>query len=397
MMTIEELKRNNSPEIAAVILICRVFLKTSPENELKDFFDVNRLDEKLFLKIVRAHNIRPLVYKVISDLKVTGEITNRLNADCKKIALKNFEQYRELIKLNSIFEANNVTAIPYKGCVFGLQFFNDIGMRESSDIDFLIRPDANDIRAITKLMLADGYNAGDEIPEAFAKYYYEHTREIKFFLFEDGKRKFLAEFHSLLNDPVFETQSPIPNEYLFRGRSTVTLNENVVETLSPTNLLLAVITHHGIAGQWSSLKNIIDLAKAAKRNDIDWKVISAASHTYRFSKVLDIGLGLAEELLGVVPRIKASKMTDHGPWRKRLLSNHEYALDRSWRNNFLLKLKSKDSTGDSIRLAYEHIRHAGAPSILDYKFIKLPKPLFFLYIFVKPIRMLVAKGSSRQK
>jgi hypothetical protein len=392
MKAIEDLEKDLSPEIAAIILVCRFFLKTANVEELKEFFEKKKIDWLLFNKIVRSHNIRPIVYSVISNFNLPEEAIGRLQADCKQIALKNFEQYRELLKLNNLFKQANITCIPYKGCLYGLQFYNDISLRESSDIDYLINADIEDIKLITELLFAEGYINGIEIPEKFREYYFHHNREFKFFLFTNGKRKFLVEFHSSLNDPVFETQSPIPNEYLFVDLTDEIFNGNKITTLSPTKHLISIITHHGIAGQWASLKNIMDVAQVLKNdNNVNWDELFDCSNTYRFNKVLNIGLSIANDILGVSPAFQFKKVKNISPWLKRLFTNHLYPIDRTWKNNLPLKLRSKDNIVDSTKMIYKHIRHLATPSILDFNFIQLPRPLFFLYIFIKPIRMLKRK------
>ena len=388
MMTISELEKDHNPEITAIILICRVFLKTAREEELSAFFEQHKIDWPLFYKMVCAHHIRPIVNNVISGLKISNETTDKLLTDCRQITMRNFEYYRELLQLNTLFVKENITTVPYKGCIFSIQFYNDISLREFSDIDFLIKPDVSNIEAITKLLTAQGYSIGDEIPEEFKKFHFDHVREFKFFLYSGGKRKFLAEFHSSLSDPVFDTSMIISNEYLFADLNEIDLNNNKIKTLSPTKHLITLFTHHGIREQWTSLKNIMDIAQGIKNDAVKWNIIMECSHTYRFNKVLKIGLNIVNDLLGLEPNVPYDKPKTITPWLKKLFSRHLYKPTNTWRNNLLLKIKSKDSFGDSMKMVFNHVRYIAMPSVLDYKFLKLPVAFNFLYIFIKPIRML---------
>jgi hypothetical protein len=389
MMTIRELDKNNKPEIIALILVCRVFFKTATEEELNNFLGNQEINWTLFYDIVRAHHIRPIVSKVFTDIKINEAVSGRLQSDCMQITLRNFEHYRELIRLGNLFQEAGVTAVPYKGCLFSLQFYNDIGLREFSDLDFLIHPEIKDVHAISKIIVESGYTIGFEAPEKFQEFYFSHIREFKFFLFADNKRKFLAEFHSLLNDPVFETALPIPNEYLFRDLKEEILNGNNIQLLSATKHFIAILTHHGIREQWTSLKNIMDLSMVIRSGSlVDWDSVFECSRMYKFSKVLAVGLQIADDLFGISQGSPYKKVKTTNPWLKKLFSKHLQKPGRTWRNNFALKLRSKDSAGDKYRMLFAHIRHLATPSILDYKFMRLPKPLFFLYAFVKPVRML---------
>ncbi len=388
-MIIRELEKGNIPEVVALLLICRAFLGTATAEDLTGYLESNKVDWKLFYDIVRAHKIRPVVNKVFSEIKINAEVSGRLQADCMQITLSNFEHYRELLRLSELFQRAGITAVPYKGALFSLQFYNDINLREFSDLDFLIYPRVEDVHAIRKVMEDAGYAIGFEAPEEFQEFYISHIREFKFLMFVNGKRRFLAEFHSLLNDPVFETAIPIANEYLFTDLKEEVLSGNKVQLLSPTKHFIAMLSHHGIREQWTSLKNVMDLAIVLKDGAmVDWNYVWECSHTYKFSRVLSIGVDMADALLGVqmdMPYKKAGSIT---PWLRKLFVRHQYTVDRTWRNNFGLKLRSKDSAGDKYRMITRHIGYLATPSILDYKFVRLPKPLFFLYVFVKPIRMM---------
>jgi len=392
MMTISELEKDSIPEVVALILICRVFLKTATEKELTAFFENRKINWLLFYEIVRAHHVRPIVSKVFAEIKINEGVSGRLQSDCMQITLKNFEHYRELLRLNSLFQQAGITAVPYKGCLFSLQFYNDIGLREFSDLDFLIYPDIKDVHAISKVMLDSGYSIGFEAPDKFREFYFSHIREFKFFLFADGSRKFLAEFHSLLNDPVFETTLPIANAFLFADLKEEILSGNPIQLLSPEKHFIAMLSHHGIREQWTSLRNVMDLAMVIKSSGmVNWDIIFECSDTYKFSKVLVVGLAIADDLFGVSPGKPYEKVKTIRPWLKKLFSRHLYKTDRTWRNNFSLKLRSKDSAGDKLSMLYAHVRYLGTPSILDYKFVQLPRPLFFLYVVIKPIRMIVGR------
>ena len=388
MRAIGELEQGNIPEVVALLLICRVFLKTATPDELSSFVASHKINWALFYDIARAHHIRPVVNKVFGEVRIDEPTSGRLQADCMQITRNNFEHYRELLRLNNLFREAGIMAVPYKGCLFSLQFYEDINLREFSDLDFLIYPDIKDVHAITKIMEKAGYVIGFDAPEEFREFYFSHIREFKFLLYANDKRKFLAEFHSLMNDPVFETAAPIANEYLFTDLYDETLSGSQIRLLSPTRHFIAMLTHHGIREQWTSLKNVMDLAMVIKGGDlVDWDFVFACSKEYKFSKVLAVGLDLADDLLGVsLGRPHAKVVTT--PWAKRLFSKHLQKTDRTWRYNFSLKLRSKDSAADRWRMLYKHVLYLGTPSILDYKFVRLPKGLFYLYVFIKPLRLL---------
>ncbi len=394
MIAAGELKDKYGVELAALVLACRVFLGTAKEEELAVFFEEHTIDMPLLARIAAAHHIRPVLNRAIANIKSDDAARQQLQTDCRGIALKNFEQYKELLRLNSLFVQKRIGVVPYKGSSYCLQFYGDLSLRESSDLDFLMQVSMEDLEALEELFKDQGYINQSEVPTNFKVYYFEHVREFKFAKFEGEQRKFLAEFHSYLNDAVFETTRPITNDYLFADLQQQNMNGQTIKALSPTKHVIAMLSHHGVREQWTSFKNLVDIAMAIKNGtDVDWKEIAAASHKYGFSRVLGKGLSMIGDLLGVEPPIAIELKQETTPWMDKLFARHTYTTDRSWRYNFSLKLKSKDSTGAKVRILLNHALYAGRPSAPDYKFVALPKLLFFLYVLVKPIRKLVKRNN----
>jgi hypothetical protein len=394
MIATGELKDKWGIELTALVLACKVFLGTAQEEELAVFFEQHTIDMPLLVRIAAAHHIRPILNRAVANIKSDDAARQQLQADCRGIALKNFEQYKEFLRLNSLFVQKRISVVPYKGSSYCLQFYGDLSLRESSDLDFLMQVSMEDLEALERLFKEQGYANLSEVPANFKVYYFEHVREFKFAKFEGEQRKFLAEFHVSLNDAVFETTKPIQNAYLFADLQQQDTNGQMIKALSPTKHVIAMLSHHGVKEQWTSLKNLVDIAMAIKNGtDVEWNTIADAGHKYGFNGVLGIGLGMINDLLGVMPPIVIETKQGTGPWMNKLFARHNYTTDRSWMYNFYLKLNSKDSAGDKARALLNHVLYIGKPSILDYKFIALPKPLFFLYVLVKPIRKLVKRNN----
>jgi len=132
--------------MALLIQCCRVHFKSDAIERLNK--KIEKLgDEKLaeVLKRVqllsRLHRVRPVVYRVLLNTIVPEEFKTLLKNELHSITLKNFELAKETERIVKRLEAANIVAIPYKGVAFSKQFYGDISMRESSDIDLVIDPD----------------------------------------------------------------------------------------------------------------------------------------------------------------------------------------------------------------------------------------------------------------
>jgi hypothetical protein len=391
MIAISRLQEKYGAEITVVILMCRVFAGTMSMAELQNFIDTNTIDWAAFHKLISAHRIRPVVNRTLASLRIPDGVISALQAETTQVALHNFEHYREQQQILSALQNADVLAVPYKGSVYSQQFYGDLSLRESSDLDFLI---PNDIATADKLnivMLQQGYAAASYIPLKFRSFYLTHMRECKYIFSENGMRKFLTEFHLSLNDSYFETVTPITNKYFF---DHLVADRNGMHALSATAHAVALITHHGIREQWSNLKKIMDIAMATRNDEVDWQAIDALATEAGFSKVLHIGLTVINDVIGVVPAGLQVHTTDTTPWLDNLLSTSVKPIDRTWRYNFLLRLKAKDSVADRLRQLMAYAGYATYPALADYIFLPLPRPFFFLYVFIKPLRKLMTANPS---
>jgi Uncharacterised nucleotidyltransferase len=387
MIPIAQLQARYGTLVAAVVLACRVFAGTATAQDLQAFIDAGPVDWPAFLKLVSLHRIRPVVNSALSSLSVPAEVRTALQNDATQIALRNFTHYKEQQRITTALATAGITVVPYKGCACSIQFYGDLSLRESSDLDFLIPTDTRTADTLHTAMQRLGYDTPTPIPAKYLGFYHAHVREYKYVLMENGTRKFLAEFHTALNDRSFETATPVTNEYLFRDMA----GQHGALMLSPTAHAIALITHHGIREQWSNLKNMMDLAMAVNNEAVDWKAIGALAAEARFHSVLQIGLSLVNDVIGRPSPLPRSAV-DTGSWMNNLLAPAPRPVDRTWRYNFGLKMKAKDSFGDKLGMLRSHAAYAASPSLADYSFLPLPKPLFFLYVIVKPLRKLISPG-----
>lgn len=93
-----------------------------------------------FHKTCLKQRIRPLVYRIALKATLDETIRKKINNKLNKLTLKSFEQAKETERLIFLLKKSNINAIPYKGTAYSKQFFGNISMRESSDIDLIIEP-----------------------------------------------------------------------------------------------------------------------------------------------------------------------------------------------------------------------------------------------------------------
>ncbi len=67
---------------------------------------------------------------------------------------------KETARLISLLRSAGLSVFPYKGLAFSLLFYGDIGMRESGDIDLIIKPE--ELPLVNDLLKEDGYLPEEE-------------------------------------------------------------------------------------------------------------------------------------------------------------------------------------------------------------------------------------------
>jgi len=169
MLALDQIATHYGKPMALLIQCCRVHFKTDTLESLNQSLEginEDKVDEivKRVRLLSRLHRIRPVVYRVLLNANVTEQFKTALKNELHSITLQNFEIAKETERIVQKLAIAGITAIPYKGVAYSKQFYGDISMRESSDIDLAI--DASDLLAIKPLLEEDGYAiaAGMENP-----------------------------------------------------------------------------------------------------------------------------------------------------------------------------------------------------------------------------------------
>jgi hypothetical protein len=244
-----------------------------------------------------------------------------------------------------------------------------------------------ELEQLINIMTNDGYISMYSIPRGYRDYILKNTCEYYFDKYENNDRKFHAEFHWLGHHPVFDLPERLPIEILLENPETIYILGRPVETMNVRNNTLAIVLHHGVREQWSTMKHILDLAQIVKSGKLDLEEVLKICRQYHFSNALYLGLQLTDELLGMKCDISYEKHLDTKRFVEQVLGGKP-RRHTVWYNQWQ-KIKILDGVVPKVKMLLKQVYYAFTPSILDYKFIALPKPLFFLYFLVKIVRRLL--------
>jgi|GEM_PF-3503540 len=387
MIPIEELIHKSDKETAFLVLLCRLFLKTATEEELLYFLKHNTIDENRFYNRVHENSIRPVISQVIQqyDIKINEEIKASLTAGRKKITLTGLTHLSETDRLITLFKSKGIEILPYKGCTFSNEYYNDLSLRESNDIDLLVLK--SDIALIQKIIYAEGYKSPTKYHYCKPSYQFEHIPSLDVNNDTDQKRKIHVEFHYHILSQDFGMV--IDNTPLMKSPIVANINGRQIPAPSHEAVCKIILTHHGMDDIWLSLKYYLDAAMLCKKDEhFDWSNVFDFCREYGFYTNACIGLNNMELLLGIKSPVMKSEVNED--LRAKILDIfllHDFYKERYLKKTYL-RVKTRDGYKWKAKMTWSLFMRFMRPKDLDFKLFNLPQLLYPLYYIIKPVRVI---------
>ena len=293
---------------------------------------------------------------------------------------------QELLKLLQLFEAHQIPVLPYKGPALALALYGNLSLRPFCDLDLLIHP--QDLVRVKPLLAAQGYDtlAVDDAQEA-ANLWSDSERD---FVRQDGK--VVLDVHWRITPRFFPFELPV--EELWQRRQSLSLLGTPVSTLAPEDLLLALCVH-GAKECWGKLKWICDVAELIRAYpNLDWDRVLGQAKQLHSQRMLLLGVGLVQELLGVrLPETVLAAIERDGalPALMQQVCSYLFGSQPGQSRQLsltLFRLRVRDRISDQLEY---FVWRLFVPNVRDRQLIFLPKPLTFLYYLLRPLRLLGEK------
>jgi hypothetical protein len=399
MLMLDQIAIMYGEPMALLIQCCRVHFKTDSTQSLNEKIEKFG-DEKLaeVLKRVqllsRLHRIRPVVYRVLLNANISAEFKTALKNELQSITLKNFELVKETERIVKKLEATNIVAIPYKGVSFSKQFYGDISMRESSDIDLAIDPTS--LLAIKPLLEEDDYvvAAGMEVPTKASANYYIENKDLCFDKTSTTER-FHIELHWMITHPNY--QAPVNLNKIDTCQILESeLAGTQLQFLEPAEHFRATLLHHLLDDGMEYLKLLVDIAQAQsilRSSSVNEKIVQLEQH-YNVVSILQATIdlfgvdqvneqpnndSLSHNIIDYCLRSTIGRYQRH---RVFSLIGH---YQRTLRNRVRFIKNKKDKR--LFQLSYLH--GLIKPGLGEREWIPLPSYLHGLYYLIRPLRILL--------
>lgn len=331
------------------------------------------IDWNAIAELAARHGIEPLVAHGVLARRteiIPPAVIFQMREELRRIAARGLQRAGELLRITAALEQAGVPAIPYKGPSLAQILYRNLGLRDSVDLDILVRKDQ--VPQARDVLFGLGYELPREMSAATFAVTLRSNCEL-LLVHPDGH---LVELQWAFTPAYFSF--PIDFAALFERRQAVTIGGGTTYTLGTEDLLVALCIH-GTKHQWTRLSWIADVARllaispGSERN--------AVRHNSRVAGVIELGVGLAEDLNQSAssrlapPSAKLERLVGENLW-------HEEPTGIWPQLRFYLTARPK--LRDKVSTLW---RFTVKPTAGDYAAVDLPSWLSFLYYVVRPIRL----------
>jgi len=287
-----DLRTQARPEMTLLLACASAPMDRSKSENIRLLLQ-QEIDWPYLKRIAHQHGLTSLLFENLRTFcmeKVPEEILMQLREHAIANARRNLFLTGELLRILHLFEANGISAIPYKGPVLAAWAYGDIALREFSDLDILIPKE--DVLKARDLLVSQGYRLPFQTDEGAVI----HQRSQYEVLLTLGQSRVHVELKWEIIDGYFSC--PLDARSLWKRKRPILLADREILTFSPEDLLL-ILCIHGTKHLWSSLMWVCDVAALVRvSKDLNWDWLLGTSEALGSRRMLFLGLFLAKTLLG---------------------------------------------------------------------------------------------------
>jgi hypothetical protein len=331
----------------------------------------------------RRHGLRPLLHWRLSRScpdAVPPEVAAHLETVFHANVRRNLAMAAELRTVLGWLEAGGVEAIAFKGPTLAALVYENLGLREFSDLDVLVRPRDRG-RAVSIL----ARNGCLDLSEAGA----ERLRGNS----EIGMKTpggYNVDLHWVISPPYF---LPLDASQAWERTQRVPIAGALLPTFGPDDLF-ACVALHGALHCWASLTWIGDVANLVRVAPPDWDRLLASRRTRR---VFHLAVLLAADLLSapvpsdVTSAARRDEIAAALAGQVRCAMFEGSAAAAGTPSEAAMHLRMMTTARDKTRYVW---RRALQPNQTDNDFLPLPPRLRPILWLVRPFRLLVKLASG---
>jgi hypothetical protein len=343
------------------------------------------VDWSEFFRLAEHHGVLPLAARNLIEHArgLPPEIERSLRSAYDANLRRSLWFTAELARIMQHFERRQLRAVPYKGPVLAQSAYRNVGLRNFSDLDFLISP--ADFDRAKRALAEIGYRPSAHFTPAVERFWLRKGYERSF---DSAVGPNLVELQWALL-PYFYAVDLRVEDLLGRAGRTV-VGECEVPCLSPEDSLL-VLCVHTAKHLWTRLIWLADIAETLRSQTIDHLLVLSRARVLGIARILGVSFWLAKNVLRAELPKPADELIAADPgvpalgseFAERLASGAAYDFEST--EYFRLILKLRERRDDRWRYIWRLVWTPGAG---DVAAVRLPEALFPLYRIVRLGRLL---------
>lgn len=383
------------PETNLLLLCSRTRLNDAIKQQISYLVKQN-IDWEYLISIASQHGLLPLLFnnlnKTCSEAVPENILTDLRNC-FQTIVQRNLLLTAELLKILNLLKANQIDALPFKGATLAATAYGQISLRQFCDLDILI--EEKNAQKVVDLLVSIGYQLPDPIgkledrPYMKYKIFLESEKIQKKYNLVHAQRRIAIDLQWSLTERRITRFFPVDFSHLYAYSQIVSLGGMEIRQFSPEDTLL-YLCFHGSKHCWSELKWICDVAEFVNSHpEIDWSIVQQRAQKWKISRMLNLGLFLAMDLLSlnlpaaVQQNMKVDRVVES------LANNVKCGLfgqvfTETQKIAFRFKLRTQ--IPEQIAYALDVLL---TPTAKEWHYIKLPEFCLFLYHFIRPYRLMI--------
>jgi hypothetical protein len=335
--------------------------------------------------LAERHGVQPLLCQALDLVRDT--IPAKARQDLEQIYQTNLHKAlimsRELIRIIHHLRSFDLDVMPYKGAALAEFLYRDVALRQTGDIDLLVRRQefARVQDALEKIAYVPQIRFSEVEQRAYLKSGYECV-------FDGPAGRNILEVQWAIEPRFYSVDFDMDG--VFDRAVKVEVAGQEMKTPSAADLFL-ILAVHAAKHVWERLIWICDLARLMRLSSMDWDWIASQAASLGVLRIVKISMLLAHRLLGAAIPETAGKLLAEDEFTIRFASRLQQKVMSAAESNveslsyFRLMMQLRERPSDRVRFA---TRLALTPGPGEWKAVRLTPPLFPLYRVVRLARLL---------
>ena len=372
---------NSRPEIELILSCARTHIDSATAERIETLVKQDINWEYLF-RIANWHGVMPLLYWSLKNTcpeSIPQAQLDYLRKVFQANSYRNLVLTQQLLQLLDLLKKHEINVLPFKGPLLATSIYGNLSLRRISDLDILVHQ--QDFEKAAELLVAQGY-----------EYWLE--------------AKVQWECHLVKNDGISNIDlhcdivpkhlsCAISDNYWWDNLESFTLAGTVVPNLSPEAWFL-IISLNGNKECWKSLNRICDVAEVIRAYpNMDWNEILQQAKDLGFRRLIFVAIILAKNLLKApVPELVWQQaLSDTAATNIATQISQQIFVESNERiievHRTLFHIRTRERPQDKVRVFIDLMDYSGWLTLTekDLNLVRLPKSLYFLYYFIRPIRI----------